>query len=293
MKTKRLETSVKSGASVQPKLLTREDVAKALGVTYQRVCQLHRQGKLRPVENPPASLVQHRGFLFRREDVERLRDARNGASGSSAAAAFEIFANGGSVVDVVTQLHIAPEKAMTLHKAYATATNDVLFPASLIEKLKRHGFDVTRENLAEVVGRMLAEWRASMAVIRRHGLQEELKTIEQSLRSDNYNAPMSTAEPMALSAVPFDPVAFRKALRTAVQEINRRDRHDGLVPIGKIRRSLAYLGLNRSTFDAALLEEERAYIVDLKIANDPTRVKDPEEGIPIEGRGLLYFVVLR
>jgi hypothetical protein len=293
MKAKRLETSVKSGASVQPKLLTREDVAKVLGVTYQRVCQLHRQGKLRPVENPPASLVQHRGFLFRREEVERLRDARNGASGSSAAAAFEIFANGGGVVDVVTQLHIAPEKAMTLHKAYATATNDVFFPASLIDELKRHGFDVTRENLAEVVGRMLAGWRASMAVIRRHGLQEELKTIEQSLRSDNNDAPMSTVDPIASSVLSFDPVAFRKALRTAVPEINRRDRHDGLVPIGKIRRMLAYLGLNRSTFDAALLEEERAYIVDLKIANDPTRVKDPEEGISIEGRGLLYFVVLR
>lgn len=92
---------------------------------------------------------------------------------------------------------------------------------------------------------------------------------------------------------PHDPIVFRKALRAAVAEIDRRDRHDGLVPIGKLRRTLAYLGLNRATFDAALLEEERAYIVDLKVANDPTRVKDPDEGIVIEGRGLLYFVVRR
>lgn len=92
---------------------------------------------------------------------------------------------------------------------------------------------------------------------------------------------------------PHDPSAFRKALRAAVTEIDRRDHHDGIVPIGKLRRTLAYLGLNRATFDAALLEEERAYTVDIKVANDPTRVKDPEEGIPIEGRGLLYFVVLR
>ena len=92
---------------------------------------------------------------------------------------------------------------------------------------------------------------------------------------------------------PHDPIVFRKALRAAVTEIDRRDRHDGIVPIGKLRRTLAHLGLNRATFDAALLEEERAYIVDLKVANDPTRIKDPDEGIVIEGRGLLYFVVLR
>ena len=92
---------------------------------------------------------------------------------------------------------------------------------------------------------------------------------------------------------PHDPIVFRKALRAAVTEIDRRDRHDGIVPIGKLRRTLAHLGLNRTTFDAALLEEERAYIVDLKVANDPTRVRDPEEGIVIESRGLLYFVVLR
>lgn len=292
MKTKGLEKASESGGSVQPKLLTREDVAKVLGVTYQRVCQLHRQGKLRPVENQPASSA-HRGFLYRREEVERLRDARNGASGASAAAAFEIFANGGRAVDVVMQLHIAPEKAITLHKTYTTITNDVLFPASLLDELKRHGFGVTRDNLADIVGRMLAEWRASMAVIRRHGLQEELKTIAQSLQSENKDAPQSTANPIATSTTSFDPIAFRNALRAAVPEIDRRDRHDGLVPIGKIRRTLAYLGLDRPTFDAALLEEEHAYNVDLKIANDPSRVKEPQEGISIEGRGLAYFVVLR
>jgi DNA-binding MarR family transcriptional regulator len=117
----------------------------------------------------------------------------------------------------------------------------------------------------------------------------ELRTLLTALVTSS----KTTTDPITPSAVPFDPIAFRKALRTTIPEINRRDRHDGLVPIGKIRRTLAYLGLDRPTFDAALLEEERAYTVDLKIANDPSRVKDPEEGISIEGRGLLYFVVLR
>ena len=50
---------------------------------------------------------------------------------------------------------------------------------------------------------------------------------------------------------------------------------------------------DRAAFDAALLEQERAYAIDLKIANNPARVKAPEDGIPIEGRGLLYYVILR
>ena len=117
--------------------------------------------------------------------------------------------------------------------------------------------------------------------------------LTNSARSPHTAAKGARKSSVVPVKTPFEPVAFRKALRVNVLEINRRDRHDGLVPIAKVRRALAHLGLDRPTFDAALLEEERAYTVDLKIANDPTRVKEPEGGIPTEGRGLLYFVVLR
>lgn len=133
--------------------------------------------------------------------------------------------------------------------------------------------------------RALADLKAEIAELR-----AELRAGFADLRA----LIISLAEPRNGERVtPYDPVAFRKALRAAVTEIDRRDRHDGLVPIGKLRRTLAYLSLNRATFDAALLEEERAYFVDLKVANDPTRVRDPEEGIVFNSRGLLYFVALR
>lgn len=106
-------------------------------------------------------------------------------------------------------------------------------------------------------------------------------------------AAKSNGEASRPSGAPFDPIVFRKALRATISEIDRRDHHDGLVPIGKVRRTLAYMGLDGQMFNTALLDEERAYTVDLKIANDPNRVKEPEGGIFIEGRGLLYFVVLR
>lgn len=140
------------------------------------------------------------------------------------------------------------------------------------------------ETLRHIIRAELAELRAEL-----RAENAELRKLLQALVTSS----KGYAEPARTNAAPFDPAVFRKALRTAIPEIDRRDHHDGLVPIGKIRRTLTYLGLDRPTFDAVLLDEERAYTVDLKIANDPSRVKEPEGGIFIEGRGLLYFVVLR
>lgn len=146
------------------------------------------------------------------------------------------------------------------------------------------GGSADAETLRQIMRAELAELRAEL-----RAENAELRKLLLALVAPS----KSNADPTDARVMPFDPVAFRKALRTTVPEIDRRDHHDGLVPIGKLRRTLAYLGLDRAAFDAALLEEERAYTVDLKIANDPTRVKEPEGGIFIEGRGLLYFVVLR
>jgi hypothetical protein len=188
VKTNGQETSAAKGGSVQPKLLTREEAANVLGLTYQRVCQLHRQGKLPPAENRPASFKPHRGFVYRREDVERLRDTRHGASGSIAAAAFEIFANEGTAANVVMKLHVTPEKAMLLQKAYVATTRDVLLPAFLLDKMKEHGFGVTRENLPELMGRMLAQVRAAREVLGHHGLLKEWKRTEDEMRRDSEEA---------------------------------------------------------------------------------------------------------
>ena len=184
MKTKDTGKSAEKVGSVKPKLLTREEVANVLGVTYQRVCQLHRQGKLRPIDDRPASSGPNRGFVYRREDVERLRDTRHGASGSIAAAAFEIFTNGGRAADVVMKLHITPEKAILLQKAYVATTRDVLLPASLIEQFKQEGFDVTNETLPQFMSRMIAAWRASMSVIHDHRLTQEWKRTQEELKRE-------------------------------------------------------------------------------------------------------------
>lgn len=163
----------KTGLPENGKLLSRADAAKLLGVTYQRICQLHRQGRLSPV-NANESSARIQGFLYRRGDVERLRDVRVGAHGSTAAAAFEIFENGGNAVDVVKALHISPDNAMSLLKAYATASQSALVSRSTLEEIKKLGFAVTPETLDAVLARMLMAYRGAAQIIRKNNLSAQL-----------------------------------------------------------------------------------------------------------------------
>jgi DNA-binding MarR family transcriptional regulator len=87
--------------------------------------------------------------------------------------------------------------------------------------------------------------------------------------------------------------SFEREMRTALGEIDRRGRYGGLVPIPELRRALAPLGLSREDFDQALLEQERAFSVDLKTAHDPTSIKDADQAVWDEGRGWLYYAVAR
>jgi hypothetical protein len=124
--------------------------------------------------NAGESSARIQGFLYRRGDVERLRDVRVGAHGSTAAAAFEIFENGGNAVDVVKGLHISPENAMSLLKAYVTASQSALVSRSTLEEIKKLGFAVTPETLDAVLARMLIAYRGAAQIIRKNNLSAQL-----------------------------------------------------------------------------------------------------------------------
>lgn len=80
---------------------------------------------------------------------------------------------------------------------------------------------------------------------------------------------------------------------TSIRDADRNGRHGGMVPIPEARKlALAQTGESRERFDAALLDLERAFQIDLKIANDPRR-PDASEGIAVPGRGLVYFAIAR
>jgi hypothetical protein len=176
-------TQEKTGLPENGKLLNRSDAAKLLGVTYQRICQLHRQGRLSPV-NAGESSARIQGFLYRRGDVERLRDVRVGAHGSTAAAAFEIFENGGNAVDVVKALHINPDNALSLLKAYSVAAQGAVIPRATLEEIKKLGFAVTPETLNEALVRMLTAYRHAASIIRKNGLSAQLDALLNATKSE-------------------------------------------------------------------------------------------------------------
>ena len=66
-----------------------------------------------------------------------------------------------------------------------------------------------------------------------------------------------------------------------------------MVPIPELRTAFLGRGWTRDAFDERLLQAERDFIVDLKTANDPSRLTAPELAIEERGRGHLQFVVVR
>jgi hypothetical protein len=77
----------------------------------------------------------------------------------------------------------------------------------------------------------------------------------------------------------------------AIQEIDQAQRLDGIVPLHLLRAQLGDVpGL---LLDRALVDLERQYRIDLKIANDPCAVSCPNSGIRLPGRGLAYYAALR
>lgn len=88
-------------------------------------------------------------------------------------------------------------------------------------------------------------------------------------------------------------VNLEATIPEAIREADRAGRHGGLVPIPEVRKLVLARGAaTRAQFDQVLLELERGFHIDLKIANDPRRA-DAAEGIQVPGRGLVYFALAR
>jgi hypothetical protein len=90
-----------------------------------------------------------------------------------------------------------------------------------------------------------------------------------------------------------DVEAFESELLALVADLDRRGRHSGMVPIPELRTEFLDRGWTREVFDDRLLQAERDFIVDLKVANDPARLANPQLAIEQPGRGYLQYVVVR
>lgn len=110
-------------------------------------------------------------------------------------------------------------------------------------------------------------------------------------------ARVATLEAAAAEAAapPIDPAALRAAIIASVGDLDAGQRLGGLVPIPDVRAELRRRGVTASDADVthALEELERAWQIDLSVAQAPTAVRDRGAGIERAGRGLLYYVARR
>jgi hypothetical protein len=163
--------------------LRRTEVARRLGVsltTLRRMEGTH----LHPATGPDgihlfdeaeveAAVITYRGI--------RARSAAKPSDGEIAAAAFELFDNGTSLVDVVKQLQVQPERVGALHRAWASLRQAKLAsPSSPVT--------TAEGELAAAAFRLFAEGKApnevvvamgqSPATIR--GLHDDFKALAAS-----------------------------------------------------------------------------------------------------------------
>lgn len=68
-------------------------------------------------------------------------------------------------------------------------------------------------------------------------------------------------------------------------------RFSDLIPFNYLKKELR--GFDEEEIDQKLLELEKKRIVDLQVAYDASQVQEPEYGINLPGRGLIYFVRFR
>jgi hypothetical protein len=103
----------------------------------------------------------------------------------------------------------------------------------------------------------------------------------------------SSAEDDAPATTPVDYGDFESDLLATLGDLDRRGRHAGLVPIPALRTAFLDRGWSRDVFDAQLLQAERDFVVDLKTADDPASLANPELAIHERGRGHLQYAVAR
>lgn len=123
-------------------------------------------------------------------------------------------------------------------------------------------------------------------------LEARIALLERALReliARDHEVPVAPPEPVQSQS--REPRELEGEVLDAIRSLDREGRLDGLVPIPWLRRR--FPSSHKLQLDRALLELERGFRIDLKIANDPVAVEAPGDGILHPARGLLYYAVMR
>lgn len=156
------------------RFVTRLEASKILKMTVKGVQRLEQRGHLHgvPVKDAhgfvrPVGPGQHPKTVLRLEDVERVRDLENlkrVGAGDLASEAWKLFRSGASVVDVVINLRIVPERAEELFTRYKANVGGLTVPSTVIAAMVAMGFEVNADNFVEVIERLLRTARSRLPV---------------------------------------------------------------------------------------------------------------------------------
>ena len=166
----------------------------------------------------------------------------------------------------------------------ATVSTQIAALSKHVEKLEKL--------LARALSAKAPRARATKAPKPRAAKAPRPRAARKTVAIDRDNGAVAS-EPHNGSRSPVDAAGFESDLLKVLLELDRSGRHAGLVPIPEVREAFLRRGWTRRTFDDRLLEAEREFIVDLKTANDPARLPEPDLAIEERGRGHLQYVVIR
>jgi len=129
-------------------------------------------------------------------------------------------------------------------------------------------------------------------------MNTELATIAQTLATlvaqlSPTSATALDAEAVAQPVAAVDYESFETDLLATMGKLDRSGRHAGLIPLPELRIAFLERGWARAAFDERLLQAERDFIVDLKVADDPLTLANPDLAIQERGRGYLQYAVAR
>jgi len=91
--------------------------------------------------------------------------------------------------------------------------------------------------------------------------------------------------------------ALCKALMKEVTMLDALHRYGGVVPLPALRAQMTLVApwAGRAAIDAAIVELERRYVIDLGVHQSPATLapQDRSQGIERPGRGLAYYICAR
>ena len=121
-------------------------------------------------------------------------------------------------------------------------------------------------------------------------LTAEVKEIKRLLgaNKESSSRPSSKPDPASVNN-------FYESLHRVCKQLDEKSRFGGEIPLPDIWTEMSQHNpsLTWNSFKEYLFQLDDSRKIDLHVANDPSKVRFPDKGISVPGRGLIYYIAMR